>query len=194
MVDWSRPGRDDCRMQTKNWGIRFSGFLPWLAGLCLAFSCSNPSRPSNDRAVDRAGGKRVSPAEIGRLQKVDGHRVYVPVYSHIYHQQDDIFNLTSTLSIRNTDDSNTIYVTSVKYYDTTGKLIRAYTDAPIALPPLSTLEYVIGANDTTGGSGANFIVEWMSGKVVTQPVIECVMVGTQSQQGVSFITEGKVLD
>lgn len=168
-------------------------FLGVMAVLTTA-SCDRRARPSNESAVDRAGGKLVSAEIFKKIVKVDGHRVYVPVYSHVYHMQDDVYNLTNTLSIRNTDDAGDIYIASVKYYDTKGKLLRNYIDQPVRLPPLATLEYIIGVNDTTGGSGANFIVEWISDKAVTEPVIECVMIGTQSQQGVSFISLGKVLD
>jgi hypothetical protein len=157
-------------------------------------ACDRKIRPSNDSAVERAGGTVVSAEIFKKIAKVDGHKVYVPVYSHVYHMQDDVYNLTNTLSIRNTDDAGEIYITSVKYYDTKGKLLRSYIENPVQLPPLATLEYIIGVNDTIGGSGANFIVEWISDKAITAPVIECVMIGTQNQQGVSFISLGTVLD
>lgn len=164
-----------------------------MLSFCLA-SCEQQSRPSNDGAVDRAGGKFVSAERLKKIEKVDGHRVYVPVYSYVYHMEDDVFYLTNTLSIRNTDETDDIYITAVNYYDTKGKLIRSYTEKPVQLPPLATLEYIIGVYDSSGGSGANFIVEWISDKAVTEPVIECVMIGTQSQQGISLISVGKVLD
>lgn len=54
-----------------------------------------------------------------------GQTIYVPVYSHIYHQdQQKIFNLAATLSIRNTDLTNPIIITSVRYYDSDGKLLE----------------------------------------------------------------------
>ena len=56
-----------------------------------------------------------------------------------------------------------------------GPLLREYLDSPVRLPPMSTLEYIVGARDKVGGSGANFVVEWMSDRKVTKPVIECVV-------------------
>ncbi|MBD0302236.1 MAG: DUF3124 domain-containing protein [Tolypothrix sp. T3-bin4] len=57
-----------------------------------------------------------------------GQTIYVPVYSHIYHQdqqdQQKIFNLAATLSIRNTDLTKPIIITSVRYYDSNGKLVK----------------------------------------------------------------------
>ncbi len=159
----------------------------------ITLSCDRQQRPSNESAVERAGGSLVSKDAFDKMEKATGHRVYVPVYSHVYHMQDNVYNLTNTLSIRNTDDAGELYITAAKYYDTKGKLVRDYVDQTVRLPPLATLEYIIGVNDTTGGSGANFIVEWMSDKTVSEPIIECVMIGTQSQQGVSFISVGKNL-
>ncbi len=52
--------------------------------------------------------------------------LYVPVYSHIYIHEGAPFRLTATLSIRNTDSVNPLYVISVRYYDSAGKLVRQY--------------------------------------------------------------------
>ncbi len=44
-----------------------------------------------------------------------GQTIYVPVYSHIYHNnRQEIFNLAATLSIRNTDLEQPIIITSVR--------------------------------------------------------------------------------
>ena len=44
-----------------------------------------------------------------------------------------------------------------------------------------------------GGNGANFMVEWKSDKFVNPPVVESIMIGTKSTQGVSFTSRGRVL-
>jgi len=165
-------------------------FLILIGFVC---SCSNPSKPSNASAVDRAGGKRISLEEMRSLSRAVGRTVYVPVYSHIYHREDMEFDLTATLSIRNTDFNNSIIVSTVKYFDTTGKLVRDYADTPLVLPAMATLDYIVGEKDQTGGSGANFIVEWFAESEVSEPVIESVMIGTNGQQGVSFLSVGKVI-
>ncbi|HPQ70555.1 MAG TPA: DUF3124 domain-containing protein [bacterium] len=170
----------------------------WLSALilvatCVLFSCSNPSKSPNTSAIERAGGKKISQEEMKGMSRITGQTVYVPVYSHIYHREDMEFDLTATLSIRNTDFNNSIVVSSVKYYDTSGKLVREYADAPLVLPAMSTLDYVVGERDRTGGSGANFVVEWFAEKVVSEPIIESVMIGTNGQQGISFLSVGKVI-
>ncbi len=162
----------------------------------IVFGCHRNDAPafSNAKAIERAGGEIVSLDSLEKMSRAEGHRVYVPVYSHIYHRDGDIFYLTNTLSIRNTDSEASMYVRSAKYFNTSGKLLREYADSPLRLPPMSTLEYIVGARDRIGGSGANFVVEWQSDRHITPPVIECVMISTGGQQGISFVTRGVNLD
>ena len=41
--------------------------------------------------------------------------------------------------------------------------------------------------------GANFIVRWSAEREMNSPIIECLMIGTQSGQGISFVSSGKVI-
>jgi hypothetical protein len=134
-------------------------------------------------------------ATLDKTKVVMGQTVYVPVYSHIYYysSQNHVMNLSATLSIRNTDLANSIIITSVRYYDTDGQLIRQDIKSPVELKPLASTDFFIAADDTSGGSGANFIVEWVALKTVYEPVIEAVMISTSSNQGISFISPAKVL-
>ncbi len=102
-------------------------------------------------------------------------------------------NLSATLSIRNTDLTNSIIITSVRYYDSDGKLIRQDIKSPVELKPLASTDFFIAADDTSGGSGANFIVEWVAEKTVYEPVIEAIMISTSSSQGISFVSPAKIL-
>jgi hypothetical protein len=99
--------------------------------------------------------------------------------------------LEATLSIRNTDLNRTIYIVSVRYYDTNGKLRRSHVDQTIRLAPLETLEFLVEEQDTVGGSGANFIVDWMAKEPVSEPIIETVMVGAVGTQGICFSSAGR---
>lgn len=123
-----------------------------------------------------------------------GQTVYVPAYSHIYSgNKERPFLLTVTLSIRNVDPKHQLEITVVDYYETQGKRLKKYLDKPRILTPLESLRYVIPEKDKSGGSGANFIVEWKSAKSVNPPIVECIMIGTQTQQGVSFTSRGRVI-
>ena len=123
-----------------------------------------------------------------------GQTVYVPIYSHIYSGvKARPFDLAATLSIRNTNLKSSINLVSVKYYDSEGKLVKDYLEAPIRLNALATTRYIIAEDDKAGGSGANFIVVWKSEQRINPPIIEGVMIGTHSGQGISFVSRGQVI-
>jgi hypothetical protein len=117
--------------------------------------------------------------------------VYVPDYAHIYVGSGRTrYALTTTLSVRNTDPDRPITVNSVRYYDTGGTLGRQFLDEPRRLGPLGTVDFVVAEHDTSGGSGANFIVEWSAERPVSDPVIEAVFISTRAGRGLSFTSRG----
>jgi len=124
----------------------------------------------------------------------DGQKIYIPVYSHIYHgNKETPLPLSVTLSIRNIDPGNSLTITAVDYYETQGKLLKHFLKEPLTINPMGSERYVVAQKDTSGGSGANFIVTWRSDKQINPPIIESVMIGTQSQLGISFTSRGKVI-
>ncbi len=133
-------------------------------------------------------------AEIPPKSVVTGQMVYVPVYSHIYAKGGKPFLLETTLSIRNSDPNEDITIASVGYYDTNGNLIKDYLDQPLLLKPLATVEFLVAQKEIEGGSGANFIVEWISDTMVNKPVIEAVMVGIEGQISISFVRTGVAIE
>ncbi len=119
--------------------------------------------------------------------------VYVPIYSDIYNKTKDFrFQLTATLSIRNTSKKDSLFIKNVDYYNTAGDFVRGYIEQPIYLKPLESIEYVIEEDDTTGGSGANFLITWGANTLVV-PIFQGVMVGVSGQQGFAFTTEGVIV-
>lgn len=123
-----------------------------------------------------------------------GQTIYVPAYSHIYSgDREKPFLLTVTISIRNTDMEQSIKITTVDYYQTQGNLLTKFMETPVTLKPLESIRYIIPEKDNAGGSGANFIVRWKSDKLANLPIVESIMIGTQSQQGVSFTSRGQAI-
>lgn len=122
-----------------------------------------------------------------------GQTLYVPVYSHVYQdRQRRPFNLVGTLSIRNADLTHPIQVTSVRYYDSRGRLLRNFVDAPVTVAPVASVDYVVDEHDEHG-SGTSFLVEWIAGQEVQEPVVEAVMISTILSQGLSFTSPGRVI-
>jgi len=123
-----------------------------------------------------------------------GQTVYVPVYAQIYHGfKERPFDLTVTVSIRNTDPNNAITVLSADYYDSNAKLVRKYVEKPVQLNAMASIRYIIKQSDKIVGSGVSFVVKWKADHSVNPPIIESVMIGTQGQQGLSFTSRGQVI-
>ncbi|MDN3667484.1 DUF3124 domain-containing protein [Algibacter miyuki] len=117
---------------------------------------------------------------------------YLSIYSEIYSMSEHkTHNLTSMISLRNTSDTDTIYVLKANYFDTHGKLVRSYFDHIIYLAPMETAEIIIDEKDKTGGTGSNFIFEWKTPKNCPEPLFEGIMNSTVGQQGLSFATQAK---
>lgn len=122
--------------------------------------------------------------------------IYLPVYSHIYshdHQSLKI-DLAETVSIRNTDFRTPIILTSVRHYGTDGKLVKEYIRKPLQIDQMATADFVVPRNDTTGGSGANFVIEWVSRAKVNRPITEAIMIFAASSHSISFLSRGEVIE
>lgn len=121
-------------------------------------------------------------------------RSYLSVYSQIYSQTEHIrHNLTVTVSLRNVNPNDSIFIETATYYNTEGQAIRSYFDAPIYIAPLETVAIVIDQNDQDGGTGGNFLFDWKVGESAQEPLFEAVMLSTSGQQGISFTTQAKHL-
>lgn len=119
--------------------------------------------------------------------------VYVPIHSHIYFNGGRPLQLETTLSVRNMSTRASVFVESVKYYDTDGELVRSPVDRRIELGPLQSIEFVVEQQDSDGGTGANFLVNWFATNPDLEPLVEAVMVGTAGPQGVGFRSVGIAL-
>ena len=159
-----------------------------VASLSFLGSCKDlkneeiPVEILDEHMLDR----RVNASTVDSLIR----QVYVPIYSDIYNQTRDTRTmLTATLSIRNTSMRDSLFVSTIDYYNTQGDLVRSYIDSPIYLKPMETIDYVIEQQDNSGGSGANFLIDWYSKKQLN-PLFQAVMVGGLGAQAFSFTTEG----
>lgn len=132
---------------------------------------------------------RKTPAVV--TDSLKHHHVYLPVYAQIYSiTENHITDLVATISIRNTDTKDSIYLNKIDYYNTSGQLIRHYISAPVFIKPSETVEIIIKNSDNAGGSGANFIFEWAAKVDTEKPLFESIMISTAGQQGISFTSRG----
>ena len=174
--------------------------LQWCLIVCSSFfflvGCQTPS-------PEHAEGEPVTrlplPQNVVESSPKDRHRsrgqvLYVPCYSHIYLAAGQSYDLAITLSIRNTSRTKTLVVSSVSYYDSSGALVKEYADHEIAVGPLATTEYFVKERDQSGGSGACFLVRWVSEMPMGDPIVEAAMVGSSGSLGVSFLTTARVIE
>lgn len=138
-----------------------------------------------------AGAQEAAPLSAGQS-------LYLAIYSHLYHG--DINpktgkpseTLVSThVSIRNTDPASPMKVTSARYYNTEGKLLREFLPKPQPIPPLGTYELHVPRSDSSGGSGANFIIEWTAEKAINPPIVEALHADIREARTLLFVTTAR---
>lgn len=156
--------------------------------LLAGYSCDKKKENSS---VDRVNWEsRMVPHAISDSM-VHGS-TYLSVYSQIYSQTEHkTHDLTATISLRNTNLTDTIYIDKAEYFDTGGKSIRTYFDQTIFVSPMETVEIVIDELDKEGGTGGNLLFEWRILPSSAEPLFESVMISTSGSQGLSFATQGK---
>ncbi|HJW26528.1 MAG TPA: DUF3124 domain-containing protein [Rhodocyclaceae bacterium] len=124
-----------------------------------------------------------------------GQTLYLPVYSHMLYGnvsskgQASRVLLSAMVSIRNTDAKRPIRVLSARYYDTGGRFLREYVPAAQTIPPMGTVELFVELNDESGGSGANFVINWEAAQPVNPPLVEALHANMDSGKAVILTTQ-----
>jgi Protein of unknown function (DUF3124) len=137
-------------------------------------------------------------AAQGVLPLSAGQAIYLPVYSHLYHGDVNprtgkpSETLVSThVSIRNTDPGAGMKVVSARYYDTGGKLLREFLPKPQTIAPMGTHELYVPRSDSSGGSGANFVIDWVADKPINPPLVEALHADIREARTLLFVTTGR---
>jgi hypothetical protein len=123
-----------------------------------------------------------------------GELLYLPIYSSIFYENGQrTLEMAATLSIHNVNPDRQITIQRADYFDTSGRLLKRYVDKTLVLGPLQTTNIVIEKSDKSGGTGANFLVEWQAAGDASSPLVEAVMVNAASNLGIAFTTQAKVV-
>ena len=119
-----------------------------------------------------------------------GQTLYVASYSSVFLGGRAIeLPLASTLIIRNTDPGRAITIKSIKYYGSQGQLVKDYLASSLTLPPLGMCRFPVQETDhKVVKNGASFLVQWRASRPVNVPLVECLMIGSAGQQGISFVS------
>lgn len=172
-------------MQKAN--VRFFNWLVILLIALLSVSCT--LRSESESALS----SNEMPIQLSDLDVTTGQTIYVPAYSEMYIARGRTLDLAVTLTVHNTDFEHPVILTSVRYYDTQGQLLREYLAEPRQLGPLASTDFFVEANEQSGGLGTNFIVEWVAEQPVFEPIVEAIMLNTANNQGISLTSPGRVI-
>lgn len=167
-----------------------------LLGCALFPACDEPL--STNQAVQPPKAVDFRPDSLATakadVQKVRGQLLYMPVYSNIpYSKGSSNFDMKGYVAIHNTDLAAKIRITSVVYFDHDGKPVFDFLGGkPVELSPLATKDFHIPYEDKSG-LGSNFLIEWVSDRPVTEPLVECVTVSLIPNQSLGLLSRGKVI-
>lgn len=173
-----------------------------IPALLLLLACSpetDPTAPATPPGLRERSPGSASPGPSAATAtdpgtRVARQRVYVPAYSNVFSGEGQPLLLAITLSVRNTSDTTPITLRELHYRDANGAIVKEHDQGPRLIPPLGSAEFFVPERDTSGGSGASFLLIWDAEQPVTAPVIQAIHLSTKSQLGVSLVTEGRVLE
>lgn len=128
------------------------------------------------------------------VKLVRGQILYMPIYSNIPHYSDsNKIDMSAFLAFHNTDLFNTIRIQKVQYFNTKGKLVHDFLpNDSKKIEPLETVNFYIPYQDQSG-IGANFLIEWVSDSLVTEPLVESITINTIVHNSVAVLSQGKII-
>jgi hypothetical protein len=174
-----------------------------LAGVALLAHAQGtpvPSLPPSPTPTSMYPGTNVSSsyATAAGVPLYAWQSLYLPIYSHLYHGDVNTKTgkpsetlVSAHISIRNTDPRAQLKITSARYYNTEGTLLREFMPRPQTVPPLGTYELFVPRSDVSGGSGANFIIEWSAERPINEPLVEALHADIREARTLLFITTAR---
>jgi hypothetical protein len=170
-----------------------------LFALVILYSGCEPNYEEQQKAYKEEIEKKNSNQEHFQIlnQKIDEtlekKTIYIPVYSHMYISSDNYIKMSISLNVRNTDIAEDLYIESIDYYNTEGKLVKNYIAQPHILKPMGSVDFIVDLEDMNGGNGAKFLVKFASKSNVSTPIIQAIMSHIVGNNHVVFVTEGVII-
>lgn len=132
--------------------------------------------------------------DIIPIKQLKGQLLYLPVYSNIPYQIDTVmFDMSAFVAIHNTDLSSELLLTKVLYFNQDGKLVDDFLkNGNIRIEPLATKDFYIPYEDKSG-TGANFLIEWISDSTVNEPLVEAVTLCLKPNNTLAILSHGKII-
>jgi hypothetical protein len=133
---------------------------------------------------------------LAAVKMVKGQTIYIPSYANVISGPPIymVVPLRANLVVHNTDPDQSITIDRIDEYDTEGKKVSSYLTAPVVLNAMGAMRVVVKESKKEAeGLGANFIIQWQAEKKVTEPIIECLIIGSLGAQGFSFTSQGRII-
>lgn len=163
--------------------------LPLLLTVCFFLGCHQQEEEQSSQQIPEE-----ETIFIHDITITTGQTIFVPAYSEVHYAGKDItMQLAVTLTIHNTDFTSPVIVTSARYYNSKGKMVKEYLPKPHRLGPMASADFFVDSSEQTNGVGTHFIVEWVAEQPVYEPVVEALMLSNSGTQGLSFTSTGRVI-
>lgn len=118
---------------------------------------------------------------------------FLAVYDQIATSSSENHDLCATISIRNTNTKDSVYIEKGTLFNEQGKAIHHFFDETIYLRPMETINLVLDEKLVNEKKGSNLLFEWACNSKASEPFFEGVMISSSGHQGFSFVTRGKRL-
>lgn len=128
------------------------------------------------------------------IKLVKGQILYMPVYSNMPRFKDSAkSDMSAFVAFHNTDFKYKVRLQKVQYFDSKGKMVHDFLeDEKKFVGPLETCNFTVPYYDQ-GGTGANFLIEWMADTAVSEPLVESITLSLKNYNSVSILSNGKVI-
>lgn len=162
--------------------------------LLMACSCKNEASKRANSKVPVDFNQDVLNDGLKPIGGMNGQLLYMPVYSNIPYMIDTgMFDMSAFVAIHNTDLNSSIILTQVLYFNQDGKMVDDFlNENRMEILPLATRNFYIPYEDRSG-TGANFLIEWISDTLVNEPLIESVTLCLKPNNTVAISSKGKIL-
>ncbi|HLN20976.1 MAG TPA: DUF3124 domain-containing protein [Bacteroidales bacterium] len=157
-------------------------------------SCKNQSHKREYINTPKEFNRNILNSDLKSLAGTNGQLLYLPVYSNIPYQIDTgLFDMSAFVAIHNTDLNNSITLSQVMYFNQDGRLVDDFLKGSnVEISPLATKNFYIPYEDKSG-TGANFLIEWVSDSIVNEPLIESVTLCLKPNNTLAISSKGKVI-
>lgn len=134
-------------------------------------------------------------ANIDNTDSLKVNTSYLSIYPRINNKtKQKTYNFSSTISLRNTSQKDTIHLFQFSYYDANGTLIKSYLKKPIYMLPMEVLEIALDEINVSEDMGSSFIIVWKTPTDCPEPIFEAVMLSEGNTQDIIFTTQAKRLN